>query len=807
MSRRGIRARVGADQPEQTATRATDRQPEGRAAAPVQAGPDVLVDARCLQDTRFRERGIGQHVAAVLAGRTSVNLPPMRLIGVIDPALPPLGRAHAALFDTVCTSYYTGTAPAALISPSPMTHSPLPLARALRRSSFSAAIVYDFIPLDHQARYLTDPADATAYLARLAWLKNHDFFLAISAHTASRLHALLGVRDDRMAVTGVGLRNAMLPATATAAGGSLPPYILACGGDDWRKNIEAPVAAHARSARLAAAGVRLVVAGLYPAVREAELRRLHAGLMGRPDLLTFSGHLSDPALQSLYADAVACVVPSRVEGFSVPVIEAAANGTPVLAAEGEAHAELLPDPLDRFAPDDITALQLALESLAADPAARAAARDRQAGLASRFALDAVAARFWTPVAAGLAASAHRGLRMPAIARNARPRIAFLTPLPPDASGVADYSAACLPALIRRANVHVFTATPRPSVPEGLAARPTAIGPVALLSRHFDAAVCVVGNSGLHREIVDQLLSWGGAAIAHDARMLDFYVHLYGYDRACAQASAELGRPVSHADIDEWLAHPRRLPTLFLDEIARAARPLIVHSRPTATRLTARGLTPPVVLPFSPYRVLPDASLSLAARLAARRQLGLPDNEVVIATFGAVSADRAPEDLLWAVETLRAWGVAARLVYVGAADRATEAYIQNIATSIGVAPYVMFTSRGVSDAVYRLWLAAADLGVQLRTYQLGGLSGALLDCMAAGLPTVTTAHLAAAMDAPPWVRAVPDAISAVLVAESLAALIDEGAHLNRNLPARAALLRERNFDRYADGLLTALGCAA
>ncbi|GAN76376.1 glycosyl transferase [Acidisphaera rubrifaciens HS-AP3] len=756
---------------------------------------------------RFRERGIGQHVAAVLAGKASVDMPAMRLIGVIDPALPPLGDAYVGLFDAVSATFYTGAVPAALISPSPMTHSSLPLARALRRSPFSAAIVYDFIPIDHQARYLADPTDATAYLARLAWLKDHDFFLPISAHTASRLQVLLGVRDDRMAVTGVGLRKAMLPTTVPAGGGALPPYILACGGDDWRKNIEAPVAAHARSARLAAEGIRLVVAGRYPAEREGELRRLHAGLMGRPELLTFSGHLSDPALRSLYADAMACVVPSRVEGFSVPVIEAAANGTPVLAADGEAHAELLPDPRDRFAPDDVTALQLALESLAADPATRAAARGRQEGLASRFALNAVAARFWAPIAAGLAASAHRGLRMPAVARNARPRIAFLTPLPPDASGVADYSAACLPALTHRANVHVFTSTTRPSVPDGLAARPTAIGPVALLSRHFDAAVCVVGNSGLHRGIVDQLLSWGGAVIAHDARMLDFYVHVYGYDRACAQASAELGRPVSRADIDEWLAHPGRLPTLFLDEIAHAARPLIVHSQPTATRLVARGLPPPVVLPFSPYRVLPNASLSSAARLAARRQLGLPENEVVIATFGAVSADRAPEDLLWALETLRAWGVAARLVYVGAADRATEAYIQNVATSIGVAPYVMFTSRGVSDAVYRLWLAAADLGVQLRTYQLGGLSGALLDCMAAGLPTVTTAHLAAAMDAPHWVRAVPDSISAVLVAEALMALIDAGAHFDRNLPARAALLRERNFDRYADGLLTALGCAA
>ena len=85
-----------------------------------------------------------------------------------------------------------------------------------------------------------------------------------------------------------------------------------------------------------------------------------------------------------------------------------------------------------------------------------------------------------------------------------------------------------------------------------------------------------------------------------------------------------------------------------------------------------------------------------------------------------------------------------------------------------------------------------------------LSGALLDCKAAGLPTVATAHLAEAILAPAFVRTVSDAISAVLLAETVAEIVDSGSHLLRPLDAPRELLAERNFDVYATGLLAAVG---
>jgi len=106
------------------------------------------------------------------------------------------------------------------------------------------------------------------------------------------------------------------------------------------------------------------------------------------------GAVSPAALEWLYANATLLVFPSRYEGFGFPLLEAAARGTPVLAADIPALREL-GDGVARFvAPGDAEAWAAAVRELAGDAAARA--RMRAAGLAAAAAHDyaRVAERTW-----------------------------------------------------------------------------------------------------------------------------------------------------------------------------------------------------------------------------------------------------------------------------------------------------------------------------------------------------------------------------------------------------------------------------
>ena len=117
-----------------------------------------------------------------------------------------------------------------------------------------------------------------------------------------------------------------------------------------RKNLSALVpAAHA----LAREGVDLLVAGGHRPQFAAE-----SNLTG----LTLLGHVPDDELPGLYAGAEAFVLPCVYEGFGLPVLEAMASGTPVVAADTTALPETCGGAARLVAPD-AEALREALTQL------------------------------------------------------------------------------------------------------------------------------------------------------------------------------------------------------------------------------------------------------------------------------------------------------------------------------------------------------------------------------------------------------------------------------------------------------------
>ncbi|HQT84653.1 MAG: hypothetical protein B7Z58_09160 [Acidiphilium sp. 37-64-53] len=745
----------------------------------------LLIDARCLQRPDFARRGIGVHLGTMLAAPQAADF---AITLLFDPALPPPDPDLAMLGEAATmTAYAASRTPGVFLQPAPLSLPPGRIARLLQTTARrSIAIVLDFIPHDDPATYLTTPHSRRAYAAQCAALRRYDHFLPISHATERRLHQLVPASIGHSEVTGVAIRPGLIRA------GAAPPFtaragILVVSGDDPRKNPAIAIRA--------AVGVTISFVGIHDPGARSNLATLHAEAGGDPDNLIFLPQLTDAELAAAYAAARLVIAPSRAEGFSMPVIEAIAQGTPVLAADEPAQAELL-DPAFRFPPDDTKTLREKAALLLADPARWQEAQMRQTGIADAFTAAAVAARFWAPIEA----LANAVVTSPAIMAHVLPRIAFLSPLPPATSGCADHSASLLAALRPLATITAFSDTRQPSLPPGIAFGGAADANV-MRSARFDAIITVLGNSSFHVTETKLLLDYGAAAILHDARLIEFYRDLLGDARALGVAAAEIGADVSLADLDSWSRDEATMPLRFLGEVASAATPLIVHARASADFIAARHGIVSQFLPFAPYRVPDPASLTPAARAAARARLGIAADQTLIASFGHVHAGKDPETTIAAFGRL-APSRACRFAMVGGGNPSLIAELRATATALGIAPETLdLDAAQVPESRYRDYLAAADVAVQLRRAPPGSISGAVADVIAAGLPCVAAATLVAALEPPSYVTAIADDAAPATIAAAIATALDQGREHIAAL--RAEFMAQRSMARYAQSVLDAV----
>ncbi|GAU82906.1 glycosyltransferase family 1 protein [Bosea sp. BIWAKO-01] len=130
------------------------------------------------------------------------------------------------------------------------------------------------------------------------------------------------------------------------------PYFLVCGAIEPRKNHALLVEVWKRlHARLGAATPLLIVAG-SPGWQSRFIEdRIERTPAAQAHIRIATG-LSTAALRHLMAGATGLLMPSFIEGFGLPIVEAASLGTQVVASDIDAHREIAPasarlvDPID-----------------------------------------------------------------------------------------------------------------------------------------------------------------------------------------------------------------------------------------------------------------------------------------------------------------------------------------------------------------------------------------------------------------------------------------------------------------------------
>jgi glycosyltransferase involved in cell wall biosynthesis len=181
--------------------------------------------------------------------------------------------------------------------------------------------------------------------------------LAVSEWTKRDLVEHYGVPADKVVVTPNGVDPLFAPNGSRPSG---EPYALFVGTLQPRKD---PIAA-LEAVALLGKDLRLVLVGPDKG-SEGEARRAAARL-GLDRRVEFAGHVEKQELAELYRGAACLVFPSRYEGFGLPVVEAMASGTPVVATATGAIPEVAGDAAILVEPGNPAALAGGIERAIAD---------------------------------------------------------------------------------------------------------------------------------------------------------------------------------------------------------------------------------------------------------------------------------------------------------------------------------------------------------------------------------------------------------------------------------------------------------
>lgn len=782
----------------------------------------IFFDARCLQDPNYQYRGVGRHSSSICVRPPEGNY---FSVACCSRDLPPLPPEYAALFDRVMFRFPRDLdRTASVVSLSPMTdstdfaakpHVGTPLVRA--------SLIYDFIPWDHYG-YLGSKDAIDDYCRQIDGLRDFDLFFPISDYSGRRLADICKAPSGSIAVTGVGVHDDFYSAynvgddavAAILRAFGLEPgrYIAFVGGGDPRKNADLVVEVAGRYAATAEAdAVPLVIGGQYPFVMREALTARYRDCGGRSDGIIFLPHIPDADLAAIYRGSLTTVVASLIEGFSLPVVEAIAAGSIALVSDCEAHLELVSTPEAIFSRTDAGDALAKLMSIARlDAAGRRRLLARQRTHIDRFRPSAVGDRFWSALGTAIETSRQTAARTsaatstfgPARLRRARPRLAFATPWPPQRSGVAAYSFSTVKALSRHADVDVYCeVTPKdaPSLP-GVRLLPVA---ERIDQRQYDRTYFVIGNSHFHTPILKQLLENGGSAIIHDSRLFEYYYTTMGgrTPAFCRLAQRLIGREVSEQDLQLWLGDQRTLPDLFLGDVIDSAADIIVHHPGFMQEIVTRYRRQPLYIPFATSPLFEDRELEPDARRAVRSELGLSPNRLSLATFGYVSPLKGATECIFALGELHDWNIPADLYFVGGLDPDFKDKLVRDAEFCGVERAVHFFGDYAPDDLYRKFLLAADCGIQLRKIGFGQGSGAVAECAMAGLPTVTNNGIAASIEAPDYIRRVPDILSPPLIAEQILEMYRQGSFDKRISDVRNSYVEKHSFGKYAKVLLDSI----
>jgi glycosyltransferase involved in cell wall biosynthesis len=292
------------------------------------------------------------------------------------------------------------------------------------------------------------------------------------------------------------------------------------------------------------------------------------------------------------------------------------------------------------------------------------------------------------------------------------KAAFYSPLPPQRTGVADYSAALLVALRR-------------------------LGKVEVGARDADVCLYHLGNNSLHRAIYERALAHPGIVVLHDAVLQHFFLgtleeaayaeeFVYNYGEWSRDLAADLWRNRARSVQDaRYFDYP------MLRRAAVASLAVVVHN--PAAGATVLRHAPHARVVEIPHLFVPPATPPAAEIVHLRESWNLAPGTFLFGVFGYLRESKRLWSVLAALERVRTAGIDAALLVAG---EFTSSDLERAIAPALKRPGIVRVGF-MSDQEFWRAAHAVDACVNLRHPAGGETSGITVRLMGIGKPVIVT----------------------------------------------------------------------
>ena len=320
-----------------------------------------------------------------------------------------------------------------------------------------------------------------------------------------------------------------------------------------------------------------------------------------------------------------------------------------------------------------------------------------------------------------------------------PKLAMVTPIPPEKSGIAFYAAELIPVLSQYYDIDVVVDQER--------ATDTLINESCRIltaqdflkeKRAYERVIYHFGNSHFHAYMFDLLEKVPGVVVLHDLYLGDLNYYQEWHLMNPGWYSNELYLSHGYKSVENYTCDHDIHTSIKNDpgsyKIFKNASNVIVHSV-FAKELALKN--------YPNYQsdnchVVPllRQPAVLGRRDKARDTLGIDSEDYVVCSFGLLGQHKLNSQIIaaWISSSLEIED-SCKLVFVG--ELAKDDYGDALLKLIGERTDIVITG-WVDDVTYKNYLSAADAAVQLRSESRGETSAAVLDCLNYGLATIVNA---------------------------------------------------------------------